>query len=70
MNEMSYVGFRWQTAVCLCVTDVNECLCEPNHACVLNADCINTLASYQCQCPDGFEGTADTYCTGTLGTAH
>ena len=57
--------------VCVCVcarVDVNECLCQPDSACVINAECTNTDASYKCQCPDGFQGTADTQCTGTLGT--
>ena len=42
--------------------DTNECT-EGNHDCGVNAECSNTLGSYNCTCEDGYEGNG-TNCTG------
>ena len=42
--------------------DTNECT-EGNHHCGVNAECSNTLGSYNCTCEDGYEGNG-TNCTG------
>ena len=34
--------------------DVNECLVQPGN-CVAPAQCINTLGSFKCMCPRGFQ---------------
>lgn len=33
--------------------DINEC---ENSPCDHNGTCINTLGSYSCHCPDGWQG--------------
>ena len=38
----------------LFVSDVNECLEQPG-LCVSPAQCINTLGSFKCMCPRGFQ---------------
>ena len=37
------------------VSDIEECL-NGTHGCDVNADCNNTLGSYNCSCKDGFLG--------------
>ena len=44
------------------VSDVDEC--DNNlHNCHVNADCINTIGSFYCDCRNGFNGNG-TYCYG------
>ena len=49
----------------LFLTDIDECESSPCHA---NANCINTLGSYVCNCSTGFHGN-DTHCQGKTSTA-
>jgi hypothetical protein len=37
------------------VTDVDECA-KGQHVCSENANCVNTVGSYECVCKEGFEG--------------
>ena len=41
------------------VSDIEECL-NGTHGCDVNADCNNTLGSYNCSCKDGFLGNGTT----------
>ncbi len=43
---------RFRTVI---VTDIDECEQKLDH-CSENADCINTIGSYECICKSGFEG--------------
>ena len=50
-----------QSALCVCVSDVDECRRPYDDAgstgrCDVNADCLNTAGSYQCLCRDGYSG--------------
>ena len=38
------------------VKDVDECVTEIYSNCDMNARCINSIGSYECQCRDGFQG--------------
>ena len=49
-------GFRLNSSD-ICV-DINECLL-PN-TCDINAECINTISSYQCSCKQNFTGDGET----------
>lgn len=49
VNFISYFFF---------VTDVEECL-SGTHPCRGIAKCINTVGSYQCICPPGYEEDAN-----------
>ena len=44
--------------------DLDECA-EGTHNCDVNAECNNTLGSYNCKCKDGFRGNG-TNCKGNL----
>ena len=46
--------------------DLDECMGDGNN-CNPNADCINTVGSYLCQCRVGYEGDGFT-CNGKLQT--
>ena len=39
--------------------DINECLTNRDN-CDTNAECVNTLGSFQCRCREGFEGNGVT----------
>ena len=47
--------------------NINECT-EGTHDCVLVAICIDTDGSFECECPDGFDGdgTVRNHCTTTM----
>ena len=49
--------------VSCCFPDYDECT-ESTYECDSNADCINTIGSYNCQCRTGYTGHGKT-CTGT-----
>ena len=36
--------------------DIDECSSAEGHMCDSNADCTNTLGSYDCVCDAGFSG--------------
>ena len=44
------------------VIDIDECI-DGTYRCDVNAECNNTLGSYNCTCKDGFHGNG-TNCTG------
>ncbi|CAK5030746.1 unnamed protein product [Meloidogyne enterolobii] len=39
--------------------DIDECIKFSGHACSLQADCVNSIGSYQCICKPGFSLAAD-----------
>ena len=43
---------------------MDECA-DKTHDCDMNADCNNTLGSYECSCKDGYHGNG-TNCSGNL----
>ena len=43
--------------------DVDECV-EETHGCSENADCLDTIGSFQCLCRPGFSGDGVNNCTG------
>ena len=45
-------------------TDSNECR-TGSHSCASNADCVNTIGSYDCECEHGFQGNG-WYCSGKM----
>ena len=45
-------------------TDTNECI-TGSHSCASNADCVNTIGSYDCECEHGFQGNG-WYCSGKM----
>ena len=46
-----------------CIVDINECL---NETCSdVNAECVNNVGSYSCQCKQGYTGDGDN-CTSML----
>ena len=45
-----------------CFPDIDECV-QKSHTCDVNANCKNTIGSYDCQCHQGFTGNGNT-CTG------
>ena len=49
--ETFYVYFY-----CLTVTDIDECNDTISNMCSGNATCINTVASYDCLCHNGYTG--------------
>lgn len=55
LSLIVYLG----TACCLrcssLLTDIDECL-DGTHACDINAECLNTIGSYECVCILGFTG--------------
>ena len=51
--------FFFHLFICL---DVDECT-TGQHSCSLNADCLNTQASYSCACKMGYTGNG-TFCNG------
>ena len=53
----------FKTAVFV-LPDANECSLR-THFCDSNADCINTVGSYICQCRSGFSGDGQV-CTGNF----
>ena len=46
------------------LSDIAECKSE-SHDCHVNANCINTLGSYNCSCWPGYKGNG-TICAGTM----
>ena len=51
-----------QTLFCFCL-DINECQLSSLNDCDGNADCIDTIGSYNCSCNPGYEGDGFN-CTG------
>ena len=49
--------------VSLYFTDVNECDLETDN-CHVNADCTDTIGSFQCTCSIGYSGDGVDNCTG------
>ncbi|CAB4032570.1 uromodulin-like, partial, partial [Paramuricea clavata] len=53
--------YHWQPSSCddcrdfTCKKDYDECA-QNTHTCDQNADCINTVGSYTCQCRSGYTG--------------
>ena len=47
---------------CSTPADINECL-EGSHNCHKDANCVNNVGSFTCDCKDGFNGNG-TYCYG------
>ena len=45
------------------ILDVDECALASTNDCSTNADCVNTVGSYNCTCKSGFAGDGNT-CTG------
>ena len=43
--------------------DFNECVNDSTNNCHINATCLNTEGSFQCQCLEGFSGNG-VNCTG------
>ena len=43
--------------------DINECVSDSLNECDGNADCIDTIGSYNCSCNTGYEGDGFS-CTG------
>ena len=54
-----------QFIVILRFSDINECLRPEAYPCPEGANCINTVGSYVCNCPDGYTLEGDT-CVGKL----
>ena len=48
------------------IPDYDECVAQ---LCDSNADCINTVGSYSCQCRNGYTGDGNT-CTGRCTSFH
>ena len=48
--------------------DIDECKSD-SHVCHVNANCINTLGSYNCTCRPGYTGNG-TNCTGIIKVAY
>ena len=44
------------------ISDIDECA-QNSHTCDINANCKNTVGSYDCQCHQGYSGNGNT-CTG------
>ena len=43
------------------VTNIDECA-EGTHTCHANADCVDTIESYECTCKEGYSGDGVTSC--------
>ena len=54
----------WNLNLNLTSTDSNECR-TGSHSCASNADCVNTIGSYDCECEHGFQGNG-WYCSGKM----
>ena len=61
--------WRWKKAISeikllyLSSLDVNECV-EGTDNCHANADCTDTIGSFQCACSPGYSGDGIENCTG------
>lgn len=47
------------------VIDVNECEGD-THPCDENADCVNTVGSFNCTCQSSYFGDGFNYCSGVI----
>ena len=47
------------------MADFDECKHHSTYDCDVNADCKNTIGSYECQCRDGYRGNG-MICNGML----
>ena len=54
--SFNYLKIEFQIFICKisCCPDVNECIEQPG-VCISPAQCINTLGSFKCMCPRGFQ---------------
>ena len=43
--------------------DIDECLTD-NGGCHVNADCLNSVGSFRCECKLGYSGDGYSDCTG------
>ena len=47
------------------ILDINECDDTSANECQKNADCVNTIGGYKCDCKQGFKGNG-LFCEGTF----
>ncbi len=63
--EISYnwpnISLNFCTLIEMFVSDINECAVNPS---ICHYGCINTVGSYRCACPPGYEMGPDDVCIG------
>ena len=64
-HPSTYIEKRYPSTYICFFLDTDECRSKPCHA---NAECTNTIGSYQCKCNKGYTGNG-TLCTGKYSRA-
>ena len=62
----SYLSYNKETSYYFFYLDVNECNNATLNNCDSNAECLNLVGSFQCQCKTGYLGNG-TSCEGIFG---
>ena len=65
MSKLAKVNTFNENSTCFFVlaSDVNECM-EGTDSCHTNADCTDTVGSFQCTCSPGYSGDGVVSCNG------